>query len=841
MSKTSQLKALLMKNYKVLLKQKANLICQFLNPIISLVLVFLLKNIVELTMSSKIELKQTLPIIFNVPYYKLDGRSYNEIQLDVSSCSEWYLYDYDSQLKEDEINYFENYIIKSKYTNYYFCKQINKKIPYYNKSLIKEDLSSKNKGKIRQDLYNRLKALNLVTLSLTDRFEKKISVTLPDGAISVSKASSSKLDYKIFINENRYNSYHQNNFVSRYIIKIKKQKLDILSFVNNALWLSNLVNKSYINSINENIEMSSGIIYFDTTLETSRKVIQMINVSTGSFIPISLSLIMPIFLYTIVHEKEYKISEYLKINGMKMSMYWLSIIIFNMMFYLIIMTIFFLFGYFVFGFPIFTKISLFLQLIIIIGWGLNQISFAIFLQTFLNKAKTSSILGYILSVWLSILAIGLNIKIFRNPRLLPEFLLCIPSFNIVRTYYVISGLSYVGNYIDDISMIPKEISNCLFYLYLSALIYFLLGIYLFEVVPRTYGVRRSIFFIFPVSTIKRLFKYLFNVKSEELNNIYTQDILDYSTIEDNVLCINNVTKRYAGSKVNALTCLNMAISKNEILGLVGHNGAGKSTLFSILTGFISQTSGYIFVDGLNIRDNIDKVRKKIGFCPQFDILWDNLTIEDHLVFYSYLKYDKVTEKDIDHILNQVNLYSERKKMVSELSGGMRRRLSIGVSLLGDSKLILLDEPTTGLDPDNRREIWNILQECKNEKSLLITSHLMEEIDLLSDKICLVNKGKTLYFGQKKDLRSKDLKLKVVIDDTKLEENKIVLNNIMFTKFKGVLLSHNTTSAEYKLLDEHCINIRMLYDFLDELKTEKIITKWFLSNFSLEDCLCDKFN
>lgn len=138
--------------------------------------------------------------------------------------------------------------------------------------------------------------------------------------------------------------------------------------------------------------------------------------------------------------------------------------------------------------------------------------------------------------------------------------------------------------------------------------------------------------------------------------------------------------------------------------MLGPNGAGKTTLLSILTGIHGSDSGDAYIAGSNVYTQLNEVYKKIGVCPQFDLLWDELTIEDHLLFYLRLKGVETSceKSSVKKAAEEVFLTPHLKKKVKELSGGMKRRLSLSIALVGEPKVIFLDEPTTGLDPANRR-------------------------------------------------------------------------------------------------------------------------------------------
>ena len=212
-----------------------------------------------------------------------------------------------------------------------------------------------------------------------------------------------------------------------------------------------------------------------------------------------------------------------------------------------------------------------------------------------------------------------------------------------------------------------------------------------------------------------------------------------------------------GKKLKALENIYMDVSRGELLGLLGHNGAGKTTLINALVGNISITDGYAIINDINITDDNIKSKYKrqlIGLCPQHDILWDELTPYEHIRLYAEIR--NYVKSDIDQIvkikMKEVNLEQVTNDKVSTFSGGMKRRISILLSTVGNPNVVFLDEPSTGLDPVNRRFIWNMIKEIKKKSSVILTTHSMTEAEYLSDRICVIKKGIMQCIGTSLDLK-----------------------------------------------------------------------------------------
>jgi ABC-type multidrug transport system ATPase subunit len=180
------------------------------------------------------------------------------------------------------------------------------------------------------------------------------------------------------------------------------------------------------------------------------------------------------------------------------------------------------------------------------------------------------------------------------------------------------------------------------------------------------------------------------------------------------LIVQDVKKVYpakdGAKEKHALKSFCLSIRRGEMFGLLGPNGAGKTTLISILTGLYEADEGKAVVNGVNILENPAQIHMNMGVCPQFDLQWVNLTVREHLTFYALVKGVEPSrvKESVELAIKEVYLTKAADKYSRELSGGMRRRLSVAISMVGDPSIVLLDEPTTGLDPENRRQLWDIL-------------------------------------------------------------------------------------------------------------------------------------
>ncbi len=219
--------------------------------------------------------------------------------------------------------------------------------------------------------------------------------------------------------------------------------------------------------------------------------------------------------------------------------------------------------------------------------------------------------------------------------------------------------------------------------------------------------------------------------------------------------IQNLTKKYGS--FTALDSLNLTLEKGTVFGFVGQNGAGKSTTFSILATLLSPTSGTAYINGFNIAKEPEKVRRQIGYMPDFFGVYDQLKADEYLDFYgaSYGISTEERKKLIPQLLELVNLSHKSDSYVDFLSRGMKQRLCLARSLIHDPEVLILDEPASGLDPRARVEMREILKELKNMgKTIMISSHILPELAEMCDEIGVINEGQLVAHGSVAEIQFK---------------------------------------------------------------------------------------
>ena len=217
----------------------------------------------------------------------------------------------------------------------------------------------------------------------------------------------------------------------------------------------------------------------------------------------------------------------------------------------------------------------------------------------------------------------------------------------------------------------------------------------------------------------------------------------------NIITIDNVCKNYKSKK--ALDNVSLSIKQAELFGLLGVNGAGKTTLIKILCGLTRKTSGTITINNFNLDKEIDKIKEIIDISPQETSVANNLTVKENLEFFANI-YNNNDVKIINEIIDIFNLNEVLNQRAKTLSGGYKRRLSIAIALISKPKILFLDEPTLGLDVFARRELWNIIKKLQKNITIILTSHYLEEIENLCDRVAILSNGKLLKTGTIEEIK-----------------------------------------------------------------------------------------
>uniref|UniRef100_A0A8D2E3X4 ABC transporter domain-containing protein n=1 Tax=Sciurus vulgaris TaxID=55149 RepID=A0A8D2E3X4_SCIVU len=447
-----------------------------------------------------------------------------------------------------------------------------------------------------------------------------------------------------------------------------------------------------------------------------------------TFSPIVLSI-----MQYIVQEKENRLKEYQLIIGLRNWIIWAAYFFTFFLLYIIIISLICVL--------FFTKASIFLRhsdcsfiFVFFVCYAIASIFFGFMVSTLFNKGK------YVSSFLPATSCVALNVEhqtsffaIFNHRAFIyDKYLLFISEIG-VKWHNLWTPASLDDNLI---------FGYLLGMLLLDAFLYGLVTWYVETVFPGQCGVPQPWYFFL-------LRSYWFGkprIKEEKENaeeHGGTQRSTYFEAEPINLVAgiqIKHLHKEFNGKA--AVNDLSLNVYEGQVTILLGHNGAGKSTTLSVLTGRFPPTRGEAHVNGLDISDNMIEIRKNLGFCPQHDLLFKDLTLSEHLFFYSVIKGMplKMHPLEIDHMLSIFDLLENRHAFSHSLSEGAKRKLSVIIALIGGSKVVILDEPSSGMDPVSKRLTWNLLLQYKHNRTILVTTPYMDEADTLGDRIAILVRG-----------------------------------------------------------------------------------------------------
>jgi len=276
-----------------------------------------------------------------------------------------------------------------------------------------------------------------------------------------------------------------------------------------------------------------------------------------------------------------------------------------------------------------------------------------------------------------------------------------------------------------------------------------------------------------------------------------------------VIKVCNITKKY-GSFI-AVNNISFEIKEGEIVGLLGQNGAGKSTTMNIITGYIEATEGNVYINGIDISKRPKKAKKCIGYMPEGVPLYSDLTIKEFVTYMAELKLIKGKNKkeEVERVINETGLSEIKNKIIKNLSRGQKQRVSLAGALVGNPKILILDEPTVGLDPKQVVDIRNLIKKLGKNHTVILSSHILSEVSQICDKVVIINKGKLVAIDTPQNLENKvsnDETIFITVED---EQNNIskIKDKISQIKEIRVLKELEDKTKQYAIIVEKNADIR----------------------------------
>jgi ABC-2 type transport system ATP-binding protein len=269
--------------------------------------------------------------------------------------------------------------------------------------------------------------------------------------------------------------------------------------------------------------------------------------------------------------------------------------------------------------------------------------------------------------------------------------------------------------------------------------------------------------------------------------------------------VTSVSKLYKTQK--ALNNVSFSAKKGQIIGFLGPNGAGKSTMMKILTGFIKPDSGTLLVDEVDVLQNPIEAQRNIGYLPEHNPLYTDMYVREYLQFQAAIF--KVDQSKITPCIEKVGLTEEAHKKINQLSKGYQQRVGLAAAILHNPKVLILDEPTTGLDPNQLVEIRALIKELGKEKTVLFSTHIMQEVEAVCDRVIIIKKGEILVDKKLAELKQNNQQIIEVTFNKAINEN-------IFNKLKGLNSVSNTSGDTWQLTFNTTEDMRSkIFDFAQE--------------------------
>jgi len=540
---------------------------------------------------------------------------------------------------------------------------------------------------------------------------------------------------------------------------------------------------------------------------------------------ITASIVLPVsrLIAVIVEEKEIRIKEMLKQMGLRDWAFSSSWIISYMLIFFVLSLL--EIGTMFIG-QIYSSSSFSLVLSFFYLFMVSQIAFCFFLSTFFNRAKLACIVGPVCMLCLTMPAYVFS---FYPPHQFIEtkqwLCLLAPSafaFGIDRIS--IYEEARVGVQWDNYSDGRLNLQFVMRMLMLDFVLYIAFAWYLDKVLPSKYGQHQKWNFIFSTGFWGRFWKSSSEVTKAKDNGhaVAAGWAMDKPSVKiDGLYKVFNSTRK--GNKV-AIAGLNLQMFHDEITCLLGTNGAGKTTTISILTGTTNASGGDCSIYGNSVNDEMHAIRRFLGICPQYDVLFNDLTVREHL------------QKTVDTMIAEVELCDKEHFASSCLSGGQKRKLSVGMALVGGSKVVFLDEPTSGMDPQARRSTWELLLRARKGRTSILTTHYLDEADLLGDRIAIMKDGRLCACGSSLELKNQygmGYILTLVIDPLVASPEDI--NNLVSAYVReNRLLSSSGSEMGFQLPLQAIGAFPAMFEQLEQNSTALGVNSYGISMTTLEE-------
>ncbi|XP_024360476.1 ABC transporter A family member 8 [Physcomitrium patens] len=596
-----------------------------------------------------------------------------------------------------------------------------------------------------------------------------------------------------------------------------------------------------------------------------------------------LGLLFPVVLTAIVYEKQYNVRMMMKMHGLGDTAYWVITYLYYVVLFCLYMISFIVFSSLV-KLSFVTKNSYSLQAVFYFLYINMIISLGFVASNFFRNVRTATAFGYLYVFGAGLLGAFIFKNFIVNPatdRKIVTGLQLIPAFATYRGVYEFVEYSILAIHMNSKGMQWSNLKDennglrtVMLILLIQWFVFMLLNFYLDGVVASASGIsKHPLFFLnfrrkgnknkLAISSSSNLTSFrkfsrnfsgsssaVVHMSSEDKlvserpdvarENELAKDLAANPCKKYPIVC-DNLQRVYPARDGNppkyAVRGFSLAVPRGECFGILGPNGAGKTSSINMMIGFLKPTDGTAYIHGMDIVTDMDRIYSCMGVCPQHDLLWGYLTGREHLLFYGRLKNLKGRELTdaVEKSLKSVNLFDKGvgDKQCRMYSGGMKRRLSVAISLIGNPKVVYMDEPSTGLDPESRNNLWNVVKQSKQDRAIILTTHSMEEAEALCDRLGIFVNGELQCIGNAKELTARYGCLYVLTITTPPEEEAevVALAKSLSPNAHQIYGISGTQKFELPKTD---VRIASVFSAIEKAKNRLHIRAWGLADITLED-------
>ncbi|XP_052624589.1 ABC transporter A family member 7 [Lactuca sativa] len=577
--------------------------------------------------------------------------------------------------------------------------------------------------------------------------------------------------------------------------------------------------------------------------------------------------LFPIILTALVYEKQRNLRIMMKMHGLGDGPYLMISYAYFLAISLVYIFCFVVFGS-VIGLKFFTLNDYSIQFVFYFIYINLQISLAFLVAALFSNVKTAAVVGYIIVFATGLVGVGF-FQFFLEAASFPKHWIVVmdlyPGFSLYRGLYDFSQYAFTGNYMGtsgmrwgDLTDDHNGMGHVLITMIVEWVVVFFTAYYIDQVLTSGSGARNffwhnlkskpSSSFRKPSSSFKKPSlqrkgsKVYLELEKPDVvrERVRVEQLVVEQDTSHAVVC-DNLKKVYPGRDGNpekiAVRGLSLALSQGECFGMLGPNGAGKTSFINMMIGLLKPSSGTAYVRGLDITSDMDGIYANMGVCPQHDLLWESLTGREHLLFYGRLKNLKGTAltQAVEESLKSVNLFNGgvADKQSGKYSGGMKRRLSVAISLIGDPKVVYMDEPSTGLDPASRNNLWNVVKRAKQNRAIILTTHSMEEAEHLCDRLGIFVDGSLQCVGNPNELKGR-YGGSYVFTMTTSSNHEANVENLVKGLSPDAKKIYEISGTQKFEMPKEAIKIADVFRAVENAKSRFDVQAWGLADTTLED-------